>query len=153
MGLTGGNEATAGAVDVGRLATVLLEGDATEGEPGAHVVDEHRPLLPEGEGFLDLGVVGQRVVELRRAEHVDPGHELALEVVLQVTQHVGALLLHVRRSVAQIEAHHRRRDVEFVVEVVDHRAIGVEDHALERAHAQVLQRDGVLVAHGLQVPP
>src|SRR5690606_10644881 len=44
-----------------------------------------------------------------------------------------------------------RRDVELVEKVVQHGTIGIQDDALERAHAQVLQRDRVLVAHRLQM--
>ena len=50
-----------------------------------------------------------------------------------------------------LEGHRLLGDIEGIEQVVEHGTVGVEDDALERADAQVLQRDGVLVAHGLQV--
>jgi len=43
------------------------------------------------------------------------------------------------------------REFEDIEEVVQHTAIGVQDHALQGAHAKVFQGAGVLVAHGLQM--
>ena len=45
-----------GAGGVARLAAVFLESDAAEGETAAHVVDEHRALLPVLVGLLGLGM-------------------------------------------------------------------------------------------------
>ena len=151
MSLARGDELAHRAVDVARLAAILLEGDAAEGEAGAHVVDQDRPLLPVGISLLDRLVGGERPEELRRAEHVHIGHELALEVVLDFGEHVVAVALDVAVGVGKIEVDRRLGEAELGVEVVDGAAVGIEDLALECPHAQVFQGDGVLVAHGFQV--
>ena len=82
---------------------------------------------------------------------MDPGHELAAQVVLDMAQHRDAAALDVGVVVVKAEGNGLGLDAELGVEVVEGRAVGIEDHPLERPHAQMLQRDGVLVAHGLEV--
>jgi hypothetical protein len=60
--------------------------------------------------------------------------------------------LDVAVGIGQIEANRFLRQAELAVEVVDGAAVGIEDLALEGAHAQMLQGDRMLVAHGLQMP-
>ena len=146
-----GDEAAGVAVGVHRLAAVLLEGDAGEGEARTHVAAQGRTVLPALVGLLHLGVRGERVEELLGDQAMDAGHALALEVVLQVALDVEALLLDVGVGVAKVEVDHLRGDAELLVQVVERGAVGVQDHALERPHAQMLEGDGVLVAHGLQM--
>ena len=108
-------------------------------------------MLPVGISLLDRLVGGERPEELRRAEHMHIGHELALEVVLDLGEHVVAVALDVAVGVRQIKVDRRLGKAELGIEVVDGAAVGIEDLALERTHAQVFQGDGVLVAHGFQV--
>ena len=54
-------------------------------------------------------------------------------------------------GIGQIEVDRLRRDLEFGEQVADDAAIGIQDFTLQCTHTQMLERDGVLVAHGLQV--
>ena len=93
----------------------------------------------------------QFLEELRRAQAAHAGHELAAQVLLDVRQGIDAFLADVGAVRGQREVDRLRRDAELVVKVVERRAVGIEDDAFEGTHAQVFQRDGVLVAHRLQM--
>ena len=157
MGFPCGNEAArpqrAVGLHKGRLATVFLEGDAAVAEARAHVVDQHCALLPVLVGGLDLLVGGQCPEELGRAQHMHAGRELAGEPIFHVAQQLqaGSLDLPVVGRRRKLEGHRLRSDVELVEQIDELTAISVEDLALERTHAQMLQGDRVLVAHGLQM--
>ena len=139
------------AVAIAGFACVFLEGDAAEREARAHIRAQGKTVLPALIGFGHLLVAGEGIEEVRRHQAMDARHPFALEVLLQIALEIEALLLDVGARSIQLEIDHLRRDLEQVEQVVELRAVGIEDDALERADAQVLQSDRVLVAHRLQV--
>ena len=151
MRLAVGNELAHRAVCRTGLPTVFLEGDATVGEAGAHILSQPGPFLETGVGLHHIGVAGQRFEERRRTQTTHTGHEFALEGFLHFTQNLDALVADVSFGIRQPQRHCGGIDLELVVEVVDGRTIGIQDLTLQRTHAQVFQRDRMLVAHGFQV--
>ena len=65
---------------------------------------------------------------------MNAGHELALEVVFNMPQHIGALLLDVGIGHSQFEIHRFGCNVKLVVQVVNHGAIGIQNHSLQGTH-------------------
>jgi hypothetical protein len=124
---------------------------AAEREAGSVVVAELLVAMVVLEGLFHLRVRGEGVVEALRAQAQDARHELALEVVLDVALHFEHLEQHFGDVGREREVDGLRRDVELGVQVVERGAVGIQDHALQGAHTQVFQRDGVLVAHLLQL--
>ena len=68
-----------------------------------------------------------------------------------MSEHVDAFLAHVGAVSCQCEVGRFRCDIEFIEEVVEHTAVGIENHPLQCADTQMLKRDAMLVAHGLQM--
>ncbi len=78
------------------------------------------------------------------------GRDFAEQGILDHAEYVRAFVPDLGLVDAQLEVHHLLLNAEFLEQVVEGRAVRIEDLALERAHAQVFQGDGVLVAHRLQ---
>src|SRR3546814_1201504 len=75
------------------------------------------------------------------------GHEFTLQGVFNLGQQVVAVALDLAVGIGQIEVDRLRRDLEFGEQVADDAAIGIQDFTLQCTHTQMLERDGVLVAH------
>ena len=151
MRFAGSDKATHIAVDVAGLTTVFLKGQAAKGEGLAHIVTQHGALSVVLISLVDFGVADQLLEELGRAKTVDAGHVFTAQVVVYMAQHLEAVLSDIGALDIQSEVHYLRRDLELGIEVVDLRAIGIQDRTLQGAHAQMFQGQRMLVAHALQM--
>jgi hypothetical protein len=131
LGDVGGDEALAADGDV-----VFNELDAAEGEAVAQVAaDAVLGFLVVGEGFFDFGVVGEGVEPVGPAEGPEAGDHDAAEFGFGVALGVEAGFAHVGAGAAEGDGDAFLLDVEFVEEVEEQRAVGVEQLAAQGADA------------------
>ena len=133
-------------------AAILFKSDATEREAGAQVGTQANGCFAVVlVGVNHFGVVDQLGVELRRHQHANAAHGVALEVVFNLVCHGCTLGQHVSGGSSQQEVHGHLRQAKGREQVSQAGgAIGVQHVALQCAHALPFQGCIVAGTHALQ---